>query len=130
MLWSCPQAPPPDILQEEDARACGPVTHLVEILAEEGSGLRGREVAELGHEVHLALGQQGGRGLQHPLAARDGLVLVLDGRVQGLDGLVQLEQRPLLLCGHGHAWTRAPTPCTAGHPLPQRLGPRHTHSHN
>ena len=37
-------------------------THLVEVLAEEGPGLRGREVAKLGHEVHLALGQQGGRG--------------------------------------------------------------------
>lgn len=78
-------------------RAREPVTHLVKILAEQGSGLRGREVAELGHEVHLTLGQQGGRRPQHPLAARDGLILVFDGSIQGLDGLVQLEQRPLLL---------------------------------
>lgn len=36
------------------------VSHLVKVLAEKSSGLRGGEVAELGHEVHLTLGQEAG----------------------------------------------------------------------
>ena len=98
-------------------------THFVEVLAEQGSGLRGREVAELGHEVHLALGQQGGRGPQHPLAACDGLVLVLNGGVQGLNGLIQLEQRSLLLQGHGDGWRGARATHSMGHLPPKHRGP-------
>lgn len=82
------------------------VIHLVKILAEQGSGLRGGEVAELGHEIHLTLRQQGGRSPQHPLPACDGLILVLNGGVQGLDGFIQLEQRSLLLKKQVHAWKR------------------------
>ena len=82
-------------------------TDLVEVLAEQCAGLRGRQVAELGHEVHLPLGQHAGRGPQLPLPLADGLVLVLDGCVQSLDRLVQLEQRALLL-GAGEGQRSAP----------------------
>lgn len=75
------------------------VSHLVKVLAEQSSCLRGGEVAEFGHEVHLTLGQQAGRGPQHSLPARDGLVLVLNGCIQSLDCLIQLEQDPFFLPG-------------------------------
>jgi len=73
------------------------VSHLVKVFAEQSSGLGGGEVAELGHEVHLALGQQAGRGPEDSLPARDGLILVLDGCIQSLNCLIQLEKDPFFL---------------------------------
>ena len=70
---------------------------LVKVLAQQGSGLGARQIAEFGHEVHLPLGEHTGRSPQLPLSLTDGLVLVLDGGIQSLDCLVQLEKRSLLL---------------------------------
>lgn len=70
---------------------------LIKVLAQQGPGLGGRQVAEFGHEVHLPLGEHAGRGPQLPLPLRDGFVLVLDGGVESLNGFIKLKQRSLLL---------------------------------
>ena len=72
-------------------------TDLVEVLAEQSSGLRGRQVTELGHEVHLPLGEHAGRSPQLSLPLSDGFILVLNSCIQSLDRLVQLEECSLLL---------------------------------
>lgn len=71
--------------------------HLVKILAQQRSGLRGRQVTEFGHEVHLPLGEHAGRSPQLSLSLSDGLVLVLDRCIQSLNCLVQLENCSLFL---------------------------------
>lgn len=72
-------------------------TDLVEVLAQESSGFRGRQVTEFGHEVHLPLGEHAGRSPQLSLPLGDGLIFVLNSCVQSLNGFVKLEQCPLLL---------------------------------
>lgn len=81
----------------KDRKWLNSLADLVKVLAQQGSGLGGRQVAEFGHEVHLPLGEHAGRGPQLPLPLGDGFVLVLDGCVQSFDGFVKLKQRPLLL---------------------------------
>lgn len=80
-----------------DRKRLNSLADLVKVLAQQGPGLGGGQVAEFGHEVHLPLGEHAGRGPQLPLPLGDGFVLVLDGGVQSFDGLVELKQRPLLL---------------------------------
>lgn len=72
-------------------------TDLVEVLAQQSSGLRGRQVTEFGHKVHLPLGEHTGRSPQLSLSLSDGLILVLNSCIQSLDCLVQLEKCSLLL---------------------------------
>lgn len=72
-------------------------TDLVKVLAQQSSGLGGRQVTEFGHKVHLPLGEHTGRSPQLSLSLSDGLVLVLDSCIQSLDRLVELEKCSLLL---------------------------------
>lgn len=72
-------------------------TYLVEVLAQQSSGLRGRQVTELGHEIHLPLGEHTGRSPKLSLSLSDGFILILNRCIQSLNCLVQLEKRSLLL---------------------------------
>lgn len=72
-------------------------TDLVEVLAQQSSGLRGRQVTEFGHEVHLPLGEHAGGSPQLSLPLSDGLILVLNSCIQSLNRLIKLEQCSLLL---------------------------------
>lgn len=73
------------------------LSNLVKVLAQQSSGLGGGQITELVHEVHFPLGEHAGRSPELPLPLSDGFILVLNRCVQSLDGLVQLEERSLLL---------------------------------
>lgn len=96
-----------------DDQRHSPIMDLVEVLAQQRSGLWSWQVAEFCHEVHLPLGEHAGRGPQLSLPLSNGLVFVLDSCIQSLDRLVKLEECSLLLkqgtdtrtYEHAKSWT-------------------------